>query len=145
MKIAFYDTKPYDRIWFEIIANDEGFETKYIEEAIDEDTVSLAEGYDAVSVYSDIETGCVAGKETFDISNESQIRDNITDKIIRRLYEEGIRAILLRNEKIDKSKLLGINRYEMAVYAVPAYSPRETYKQTLGILPSVTLFLLPFK
>ena len=140
MRIAFYDTKPYDRIWFEIIAKDEGFETEYIEEAIDEDTVSLAEGYDAVSVYSDIET-----QDTDDVSNENQIRDNITDEIVRRLYEEGIRAILLRNEKIDKSRLIGINRYGMSIYAVPAYSPREINRKALGILPSVTLFLLPFK
>ncbi|MBQ9609093.1 MAG: hypothetical protein IJV15_06560 [Lachnospiraceae bacterium] len=145
MRIAFYNTKPYDRIWFEMIAKDEGFETEYIEEAIDEDTVSLAEGYDAVSVYSDMEGCCKTVTDNECLSNENRIRDNITDKIIRILYEEGIRAILLRNEKIDKSKLLGINRYGMSVYAVPAYSPRKAGRQALGILPSVTLFLLPFK
>ena len=48
MKIAFYSTKPYDRVWFEPMGKDYGFDIHFIEMPCNEDTVFLAKGYDAI-------------------------------------------------------------------------------------------------
>ena len=50
MKIAFYSTKPYDRIWFEPMGKDYGFDIHFIELPCNEETVFLAKGYDANGV-----------------------------------------------------------------------------------------------
>ena len=56
MKIAFYSTKPDDRIWFEPMAETYGQEIHFIELPFMEDTVSLARGYDAVCIFVNDET-----------------------------------------------------------------------------------------
>ena len=51
MKLAFFDTKAYDMPGFDAYAKDTGLEIKYFETRLNEDTVSLAAGYDAVCVF----------------------------------------------------------------------------------------------
>ena len=45
MKIAFFSTKPYDKIWFEPMGKDYGFDIHFYESPFREETVSLAKGY----------------------------------------------------------------------------------------------------
>ena len=42
MKIAFYGTKPYDRLWFEPLAKEYGYRIFFIENLLNEDTVVMA-------------------------------------------------------------------------------------------------------
>ena len=35
MKIAFYDTRPYDKLWFDPLLKDAGHEPRYIENRLD--------------------------------------------------------------------------------------------------------------
>ena len=51
MKVAFFDTKSYDIPGFEHYAADSGLEIKFFETRLNEDTASLAAGYDAVCVF----------------------------------------------------------------------------------------------
>ena len=51
MKIAFFSTKPYDRIWFEPMGKEYGFEIRFYEVPFHEETVSLANGFDAVCIF----------------------------------------------------------------------------------------------
>ncbi len=48
MKIAFYDAKPYDRVWFDAYAPDSGYTIKYIESRLSLETFILAKNCDAV-------------------------------------------------------------------------------------------------
>ena len=50
MKIAFFDAKPYDRPGFDAYTAGTGLEMKYFETKLNEDTVSLASGFDGVCV-----------------------------------------------------------------------------------------------
>ena len=75
MKIVFYGTKPYDKIWFEKMAVDYGYELHFVEESCNEETVKLAEGCDAVCVF---------------------VNDDMNKNIIGALYEMGVKGILLR-------------------------------------------------
>ena len=51
MKIAFFDAKSYDKPSFDMRATESGLEIKYFEAKLNEDTVELAAGYDAVCVF----------------------------------------------------------------------------------------------
>ena len=44
MKILFYGTKPYDKIWFEPMAKDYGYEIEFLELRCTKETGFLAEG-----------------------------------------------------------------------------------------------------
>ena len=51
MKIAFFDTKSYDRESFNYFAEKNNIKIKYFETKLNEDTVGLASGSDAVCVF----------------------------------------------------------------------------------------------
>lgn len=51
MKIAFYDAKPYDRVWFDKYVIEYGYTIKYIESHLSLETTILAKGCEAVCVF----------------------------------------------------------------------------------------------
>ena len=51
MKIAFYDTKNYDKIWFEKILPQYGYEINFLESRLNEKTAVLAKGCEAVCLF----------------------------------------------------------------------------------------------
>lgn len=113
MKIAFFDTKPYDRIWFEPIAKEKGFDIVFLEEKLKENTVVMAKGCDVVCIF---------------------VNDKADEKVIVQLKELGIKAILLRcagfnNVDLKKAKDEGI-----VVLRVPSYSPRAVAEYALGLI-----------
>ena len=75
MKIAFYGTKPYDRIWFEPMGKEYGFDIHFIEAACDRETIFMAKGHDAICVF---------------------VNDYVDAGMIDALYEMNVKAILLR-------------------------------------------------
>ena len=76
MRIAFFSTKPYDRIWFEPMAKDYGYEIYFIELPFSEETMFLAKGYDAACIF---------------------VNDHVNGKMIDYLYENKVKALLLRS------------------------------------------------
>ena len=48
MKIAFFDTKPYDIPSFEKFGQEKGIQFKFFEAKLNEDTAELAHGFDGV-------------------------------------------------------------------------------------------------
>ena len=75
MKIAFFDTKPYDKASFDKYGKEQGIEFKYYETKLNEDTVELASGYDGVCVF---------------------VNDSITDKVIDKLVANNVKILALR-------------------------------------------------
>ncbi len=69
MKIAFFDTKPYDRPSFDLYGKEQGITFKYFETKLNEDTVDLAQGYDGVCVF---------------------VNDTVNAAVIDRLAEMGV-------------------------------------------------------
>lgn len=114
MKIAFYSTKPYDRIWFEPMAETYGHEIHFIELPFMEDTVSLARGYDAVCIF---------------------VNDETNASMIDQLVEMNVKAILLRcagYNHVDMKAAAG----RIKVLRVPAYSPDAVAEFAMGLLLS---------
>lgn len=112
MKIAFFDTKAYDKPAFDRYAGAEGIEIKYFETKLNEDTVELACGFDGVCVF---------------------VNDTVNEAVISRLYEMGVKYVLLR--------CAGFNNVDMRfaygrlhVFRVPAYSPYAVAEHTMALL-----------
>jgi len=112
MKIAFFDTKPYDRNAFDRFSEKGGISIKYFETKLSEDTVSLAEGFDAVCVF---------------------VNDTVNAAVIDRLCGIGIKAVALRCagfNNVDMKHAYG----RIHVLRVPAYSPYAVAEHTMAML-----------
>ena len=68
MKLAFFDAQSYDMPGFDRYSKDTDWEIKYFETRLNEDTVSLCAGYDAVCVF---------------------VNDTVNSVVVNRLYELG--------------------------------------------------------
>ena len=112
MKIAFFDTKPYDKPSFDKYGNEYGIDFKYFETKLNEDTVELAHGYDGVCVF---------------------VNDTVNVAVIDRLEEMNVRMLALRCagfNNVDMKHAFG----RLHVFRVPAYSPYAVAEHTMALL-----------
>lgn len=110
-KLAFFDTKPYDREWFDS-ANDGYFQIKYFENKLNEDTANLARDYDGVVVF---------------------VNDTLNKTVIDLLYDNGIRVAALRCtgfNHVDFEAAFG----KITFFRVPVYSPYAVAEHAIGLL-----------
>lgn len=73
--IAFYDTKPYDKRFFDQYKEEYGIEFKYFENKLNADTAMMAHGCDGVCAF---------------------VNDDLNADTIETLYENGIRVIAMQ-------------------------------------------------
>ena len=116
MKIMFYDTKPYDKIWFQPLGEEMGYKIKFQEVKLNEDTAILAKNYDAVCIFVNDD----AGKET-----------------IKALKELGVETILLRCAGFNNVDLKAAKEADIKVLRVPSYSPEAVAEYAMGLLLTV--------
>lgn len=112
MRIAFFDTKPYDKVFFDKYGNEQDIKFKYFEAKLNEDTVDLAHGYDGVCAF---------------------VNDTINDAVIDRLTDMGIKILALRCagfNNVDMKHASG----KLRVVRVPAYSPYAVAEHTMALL-----------
>ncbi len=112
MKIAFFDTKPYDKPSFEKYGKEHGISFKYFETKLNEDTAELANGYDGVCVF---------------------VNDTVNAKVIDKLTDFGVKIIALRCagfNNVDMKHAFG----KIHVLRVPAYSPYAVAEHTMAML-----------
>lgn len=115
MKIAFFDAKSYDIPGFNRYIEGTDLEIKYFEAHLNEDTVSLAAGFDGVCVF---------------------VNDIVNEKVVNRLYELGVKVIALRCagfNNVDTKACFG----KIHVYRVPAYSPYAVAEHAMAMLLTV--------
>lgn len=115
VKILFYDTKEYDKKLFERYNKDYGFEIKYLESKLNNETAPLANGYDAVCIFVNDR----ADKETLDI-----------------LKECGVKLIVLRCAGYNNVDIKNLPE-GMSVVRVPRYSPYAVAEHAVALLLSV--------
>ena len=115
MKIAFFDTKPYDKTLFEIMAEQYGYEIKFYRTRMSPDTVSLAKGYDLVCVF---------------------VNDNVNKYVVNQLAEYGIKGILLRCAGFNNVDLKAA-KDRIPVLRVPSYSPEAVGEFAMSMLQCI--------
>ncbi len=112
MKIAFFDTKPYDKQSFENALTDSNIKLKFFETKLNIDTAELAHGCDVVCIF---------------------VNDTADAEVIDKLYALGVKIIALRcagYNNVDLSHAYG----KIHVLHVPAYSPYAVAEHAMAML-----------
>jgi len=112
MKFAFFDTKPYDRTYFDKYGKENGTAFKYYETKLNEDTVGLANGVDGVCVF---------------------VNDTVNAAVIDKLYEMGVKVVALRCAGFNNVDLKHAQG-KVHVLRVPAYSPYAVAEHAMALL-----------
>ena len=115
MKLAFFDTKSYDIPGFDRYGIPAGIEIKYFEPNLNEDTVSLAAGFDAVCVF---------------------VNDTVNAKVVDQLYQLGVKAIVLRCAGFNNVDIKACQG-KLRVFRVPAYSPHAVAEHAMALLLTI--------
>ncbi|KAF8423793.1 D-lactate dehydrogenase [Tirmania nivea] len=116
MKVAIYSSKAYDVDSFNATNLDDSVELNFLKVGLDEKTVALAAGHEAVCIF---------------------VNDIADAEVLEGLSEQGVKFIALRcagfnNVDLKKAKELGIK-----VARVPAYSPESVAEFTVGMIMTV--------
>ncbi|WP_269472041.1 MULTISPECIES: 2-hydroxyacid dehydrogenase [Fusobacterium] len=112
MKILFYDTKPYDKEFFNKYNKGYGFDIKYLTGKLTEESADLAKGYDIISIF---------------------VNDTVDKKVIDILVECGVKLIAMRCAGYNNVSLKDIDG-KIKVVRVPAYSPYSIAEYTAGMI-----------
>lgn len=113
LKISFFSTQPYDKVFFEKHNKDFGFELEFFETQLNAHTVNLIQDSAIVCVF---------------------VNDVVNAEVIEKLAERGVKIIALRcagfnNVDLEAAKKLGIN-----VCRVPAYSPEAVAEHAMAMI-----------
>lgn len=112
MKVAFFDTKPYDMPSFEKFGKENDICFKFYETKLNEDTAELAK---------DCEAACVF------------VNDTVNAAVIDRLCSLGVKVLALRcagYNNVDINYAMG----KLRVVSVPAYSPYAVAEHAMALL-----------
>lgn len=112
MKVAFFDTKPYDIPPFEAEAAGKDIEFLFYDTKLSPATASLAAGCEVVCVF---------------------VNDDVSAEVIDRLYDLGVKLIALRcagYNNVDLEHSFG----KVHVVHVPAYSPYAVAEHAIALL-----------
>lgn len=111
MKVIFFSTKSFERPLLEKWARK--LSVTFTEESLHCDTVSLARGYDAVSVF----TG-----------------DDVSAQVVVGLHRAGVRFVAIRAAGYDNVDVMRARDLGMRVANVPAYSPNAVAEHAVALM-----------
>ncbi len=112
IKIAFFDTKSYDRESFEKLNKDFGFHIHYYKERLSMNTVALAKGKDVVCIFVNAECD---------------------HRVIDELVANGVKLIALRCAGFNNVDLQAA-KDRIRVVRVPAYSPHAVAEYAMTLM-----------
>ena len=111
MKIAFFGTKDYDQTHFE--EANHSHEITFFRPKLSEQTVVMAQGFDAVCVF---------------------VNDEVGTSVVEKLAAYGIKHILLRCAGFNNVDLAKAQELGITVARVPGYSPEAVAEHAISIL-----------
>ncbi len=114
-KVAFFDTKPYDKIWFERLKKNYDIQIKYFENKLNSDTAVLAMGYDVVCAF---------------------VNDDINKNTIKILSSVGVSLLAMRCAGYNNIDLKEA-KDRISIVRVPDYSPYSVAEHTMALLLAV--------
>ncbi|MEL6105506.1 MAG: 2-hydroxyacid dehydrogenase [Planctomycetota bacterium] len=116
MKVAVFNSKPYDRAFLSEAASNHPHELTFLEARLTEETAVLAAGFDAVCVF---------------------VNDQLTAETIAHLASGGVKSIALRCAGFNNVDRVAARKHSMKVVRVPAYSPYAVAEHTAAIVLSL--------
>lgn len=112
IRVAFYDTKPYDKVWFDRLKEDGGLDITYFEHKLNKNTAGTAKGYDVAVAF---------------------VNDTIDAAVIDTLKKDGVKLLAMRcagYNNVDFKSAFG----KLHVVRVPAYSPYAVAEHAMALL-----------
>jgi D-lactate dehydrogenase len=113
MKVAVFSAKPYDQKFLTAVNQQYGHELKFLSPNLDEQTVTLAKGFEAVCVF---------------------VNDRLDRPIIEQLSQQGIKLIALRCAGYNNVDLDAAEEFDVTVVRVPAYSPHAVAEHAIALI-----------
>lgn len=110
-KVAFFDTKPYDREQFDKI--EKNFEIKYFDDKLMPETAELARGCDGAVAF---------------------VNDKINSDTIRILSENGVKVLAMRCSGYNNINFKAAHDHQLKVLRVPVYSPYAVAEHAMALL-----------
>lgn len=114
MKIAFFDTKEYDKKVFNKYNEKYGYDITYFESKLNAETALLAKGYDVVCIF---------------------VNDNADGEALKILEENGVKCVALRCAGFNNVNLE--NKGSLRVVRVPQYSPYSVAEHAVALLLNI--------
>lgn len=114
-KIAFFDTKPYDRVSFDEINRQYGFEILYHKGQLNHHNVILTQGMNAVCIF---------------------VHDHANAEIIRQMVDNGVKVLALRAAGYNNVDLAATEG-KIHIVRVPAYSPYAVAEHAVALMLSL--------
>lgn len=111
MKIAFFSSKIYDKIYFN--RYNTYHELKYFENPLNAESVDLTNGYDGVCVF---------------------VNDQLNAEVIAQLAARNIKIIALRCAGFNNVDLQAAQKHGITVVRVPAYSPHAVAEHAVALI-----------
>jgi len=111
--VAFYDTKPYDRQYFERAPGAGRFRLQFHEFRLTNETAATVDGAQAVCVF---------------------VNDRLDAPCLQHIHEAGVRHVALRCAGFNNVDLAAAKALGLPVTRVPAYSPHAVAEHTVGLL-----------
>ncbi len=112
INVAFYDTRPYDRVWFDRL-NTGKYRIKYFESKLNEDSAKLARDCQVAVAF---------------------VNDQIDAAAINALALEGVRIIAMRCAGYNNVDFKAAYDRRMTVVNVPGYSPYAVAEHAMALL-----------
>jgi D-lactate dehydrogenase len=113
MKVTFFSTQPYDRRSFEEHNKNYGFDIKYLDVQLNEETASLAQGADAVCAF---------------------VNDRVSEPTITQLTNSGVKILALRCAGFNNVDLKAAKERGLVIVRVPAYSPHAVAEHAAAMI-----------
>ena len=113
MKVAVFSAKPYDRSFLEQENAQHQHELVFFEARLNQATVVLASGFDAVCVF---------------------VNDQLDEWVLQTLVMGGTKVIALRCAGFNNVDLKSARAHDIAVVRVPAYSPHAVAEHTVALI-----------
>ncbi len=111
MKIAFYDTKEFDKSSFNAL--NKNHKITWIKEDISLESVNKAKGHDAVCTF---------------------VNSSVDKELIKKIAENGVKVILERSAGYNNIDLKQCEESGIKVYRVPAYSSESISEFAMSLL-----------
>ena len=113
MRVAVFSAKPYDQQFLTAVNQQYGHELEFFSPNLDEQTVALAKGFEAVCVF---------------------VNDRLDRPIIKQLSQQGIKLIALRCAGYNNVDLDAAEEFDVSVVRVPAYSPHAVAEHAIALI-----------
>lgn len=113
MRVAVFSSKAYDRDFLTEANRSAGHELTFLEPRLSLETVALATGFPAVSVF---------------------INDHLDAAVLERLAHQGTRLVACRSAGFNNIDLPVAQQLGLTVVRVPAYSPYAVAEHAVGLI-----------